>query len=60
MSGMVNSSGGVSGAQYATERMVRTVSMQKDVMDQAGRDAIRLIQSATLSASQGQSLDIKV
>lgn len=60
MSGMVNSAGGISGAQFSTEWMVRTVSMQKDVLDQAGKDAIKLIQSATLSANQGQRLDIQV
>lgn len=60
MSGMVNSTGGVSGAQFATERMVRTASMQKDAIEQVGRDAVRLIESATLSSSQGQKLDIRV
>jgi hypothetical protein len=52
--------GGVgSGANMNIERFARVVSMQKNAMQEAGQQTLKLIQSAALPDGQGQRLDVK-
>ncbi len=62
--GAINSAGAAgqvgNSAQFAAQYQVRVLLMQKDAIEQAGQEALKLIQSAmALAADQGQNLDVR-
>jgi|GEM_PF-2503193 len=46
-------------AQIQTEYQMRVLLMRRNVMQQQGEMAIKLIQSATLPEYQGKNLDVR-
>ncbi len=55
----INSIVGLNTTQISMEYYARILNMRKNVMQQQGDMAIKLIQSATLSPEQGKNLDVK-
>ena len=49
----------VSGIEFATQRLARTLSLQKEAMQSAGDLTVKLIQSAALPPEQGRRLDVQ-
>ena len=56
MSG-ISAAGGISSIQVQTAYDARVASLQKDAVEQQGREALKLIQSA---GSAGKQLDISI
>ena len=50
----------LSGAQFNAEFTAAALSVQLEVAQDAGQNALRLIQSATLDPSIGQTLDLRI
>jgi hypothetical protein len=55
----INSQMNLMTSQIGTEYLARVLVLQKNVMQQQGDSAIKLIQSAVLPSTQGQNLDVK-
>jgi len=56
----VGDAGSVSNLQFQNEYQVKVAKLQKDAVDFQGDMAMQLIQSATVAAPSGNTLDIKI